>query len=286
MISPHALIAGFQKALDEKWGYIYGKTYELWSAAKQAAYAKDFADDPDRKLSVEYGGQWAGHYVTDCSGLFAKVFQDNGGRMYHGSNTMLDSWCVAKGKLAGGKRTDGQELLPGTAVFTEKGARHNHVGLYIGGGLVIEAAGARDGVITSKITNKKWKCWGELRGVNYARKADDDDGKKEGSVMFATVSGGNMGLPINMRAGKSASTALVEQIPQGSTVTVIDTGDEWMRCQYNGHTGYIKAEFVHPESGGDEPDAVVVRLTLSQAEALLPILDSAKDQIIAAVGRG
>ena len=40
---------------------------------------------------------------------------------------------------AGGKRTDGQPLKPGTAVFLTKGSDRHHVGLYVGDGKVIEA---------------------------------------------------------------------------------------------------------------------------------------------------
>ena len=167
MITTKSLIAGFQKALDDKTGYIYGIRWEKWTAAKQEAYVKKYANDSDRKLSCEIGGKWIGHYVTDCSGLFAKVFADNGGEMYHGSNTMWRNWCIDKGKLINGKRTDGKTLIPGTAVFTGTETQHNHVGLYIGDGWVIEAQGTRNGVVKSKVNLSKWTYWGELKGVDY-----------------------------------------------------------------------------------------------------------------------
>jgi len=89
--------------------------------------------------------------------------------MYHGSNTMWNKYCVSKGKLRGGKRTDGKELKPGTAVFVLKGeSDRSHVGLYVGDGKVIEASGTKSGVITTAITNKKWAEWGELKGVKYS----------------------------------------------------------------------------------------------------------------------
>lgn len=59
--------------------------------------------------------------------------------MYHGSNTMWNKYAAAKGSLQGGKRTDGQPLKPGTAVFLTKGSDRHHVGLYVGDGKVIEA---------------------------------------------------------------------------------------------------------------------------------------------------
>lgn len=159
MISANDLIAKFRYALDNKWGYIYGTAGILWTQAKQDATSNEQA----RK----YGQQWVGHYVADCSGLFSWAFKQLGGYMYHGSNTMYLSYCVNKGELKNGKRTDGGELLPGTAVFIWKpdDQKYGHVGLYIGNDTVIEAYGTTKGVITSKASNKKWTNWGWLKGV-------------------------------------------------------------------------------------------------------------------------
>lgn len=160
MISTSDLIAKFQYALDNHWGYIWGTAGVEWTAAKQAAAT--------REQTVKYGSRWIGHIVADCSGLFTWAFKQLGGTMYHGSNTMYKSWCVNKGKLSGGKRSDGGELLPGTAVFTGTEDDHGHVGLYIGNGTVIEAASTQQGVITSAVTKSKWTYWGELKGVSYS----------------------------------------------------------------------------------------------------------------------
>jgi hypothetical protein len=163
------LVAKFQQALNEKWGYIWGKTHEWWTREKQDGYKRAYKDDPDRKMSCEYGDKWIDHYVTDCSGLFSWAFSALGGKMYHGSNTMWNSWCTAKGKLSGGKRSDGKPLKPGTAVFVVNSeGRRSHVGLFIGDGWVIEAQGAKTGVIKSKVNLKKWVEWGELKGVDYS----------------------------------------------------------------------------------------------------------------------
>lgn len=168
VISTDALIAKFRQALADGWGYIWGTSGDLWTAAKQANIEK--TTDADREGSRIYGGQWIGHYVADCSGLFSWAFKQLGSYMYHGSDTMYRKYCTNKGELAKGARTDGQGLKPGTAVFVwkESKGKYTHVGLYIGDGLVIEAAGARQGVISGKVTNKKWTHWGELKNVDYS----------------------------------------------------------------------------------------------------------------------
>lgn len=164
MIKAMDIVALFQKALSEKWGYIYGQSGSLWTAARQKAAT--------REQTVKWGSKWIGHYVSDCSGLFSWAFKKLGGYMYHGSNTMYKKYMTAKGNLVKGKRDDGKELKPGTAVFKVNGTNYHHVGLYIGNGTVIEAKGTYYGVVTSAVST--WHAWGEMKGVDYGDAADPD----------------------------------------------------------------------------------------------------------------
>ena len=165
MTSTQQLTDRFRQALTEKWGYIWGTAGEQWTAAKQKELEK--TTDADRAQGRAYGSKWIGHKVADCSGLFSWAFKQLGGYMYHGSDTMFRKYCVNKGELRKGKRTDCGTLKPGTAVFVWNGKKYSHVGLYIGGETVIEAMGTINGVTTSKVTAGKWTHWGELTGVLY-----------------------------------------------------------------------------------------------------------------------
>lgn len=193
MIATADLVEKFRYALEKDWGYIWGTAGLEWTAAKQAQIEK--TTDADREGSRKYGKQWIGHMVADCSGLFSWAFKQLGGKMYHGSDTMYRSWCDRKGELKSGKRTDGEGLKPGTAVFVWKEAKkkYTHVGLFVGNGLVIEASGAKDGVISSKVTHKKWTNWGELKGVDYERKAPDPQPEPEPEDEYPTIRRGSTG---------------------------------------------------------------------------------------------
>ena len=165
MIEANDLVGKFQYALDNDWGYIWGTAGVEWTAKKQAQLEK--TTDEKRANSRKYGKQWIGHYVSDCSGMFCWAFKAFGLPMSHISSNIYKSYCTAnKGQLT----ADLKQTIPaGCAVFTGQTAgNHPHVGLYIGGGEVIEAAGAKSGVIKSKITDKKWTFYGQLKDVNYA----------------------------------------------------------------------------------------------------------------------
>ena len=165
MIAAEALIAKFRQALEGKWGYIWGTAGEAWTEAKQKELEK--TTDSGRAQGRKYGSKWIGHTVADCSGLFSWAFKQLGGDMYHGSDTMYRKYCVNKGELSKGKRTDRGTLKPGTAVFVWNGSCYSHVGLYAGGGIVIEAMGTIKGVTTTKVSAGKWTHWGELAGIDY-----------------------------------------------------------------------------------------------------------------------
>jgi hypothetical protein len=182
MIRASDLVAKFQYALDNRWGYIWGAAGILWTSAKQkqkidymvSKYGTSWKTNSEAKndnyyYSAKDGTKWINHYVADCSGLFAWAFKQLGGAIAHGSNSIWDRYCSSKGKLKDGRRTDGQPLLPGTAFFVYKAEKDNrsHIGLYIGNGLVIEAAGTNDGVITSSVAKSKWAEWGQLKDVSY-----------------------------------------------------------------------------------------------------------------------
>ena len=193
VISTEALIAKFQFALDNNWGYIWGTAGVMWTAAKQKQLEE--TTDANRESGRKYGSKWIGHTVADCSGLFAWAFKLLGGYMYHGSNTMWDKYCTSKGELIKGKRDDGKELKPGTAIFTHntKTGKRGHVGLYIGDGWVIEASGTINGVIKSKITISKWVEWGELKGVDYDNATADIITDPEEHTTYGTIRKGDKG---------------------------------------------------------------------------------------------
>ncbi|HBS60937.1 MAG TPA: hypothetical protein DEA44_16945 [Firmicutes bacterium] len=51
---------------------------------------------------------------------------------------------------------------PGVIVW-----KKGHIGVYIGGGLVVEARGVKFGVVVSALSSQRWTNWGYLKDVEY-----------------------------------------------------------------------------------------------------------------------
>ena len=163
MITANDLIAQCEIPLEEKWGYIWGASGQTWTQANQ-----DAATDATIR---EYGQQWVGRRVCDCSGLIYWAMGQLGGSVHHGSNSIwnYDVVNATKGELKDGKRTDGKAIRPGSCVFLTTNqdghkSRH-HVGLYIGSNMCVEAKGTRSGVVASALSH--WDEVAELKDVSY-----------------------------------------------------------------------------------------------------------------------
>lgn len=116
MIHYQDLIRLFEKALNEKWGYVWGGAGSTWTQSKQnnaeAEYQKAVANNDKKgidrwEMTAKYASKWIGKRVADCSGLFSWAFEQLKGYMPHGSNSMWKGYMVNKGTLNAGKRTDG-----------------------------------------------------------------------------------------------------------------------------------------------------------------------------------
>ncbi|MBR4760824.1 MAG: C40 family peptidase [Lachnospiraceae bacterium] len=93
-------------------------------------YAKKFVGNPY---------VWGGTSLTkgaDCSGFVMSVFAKYGISLPHSSRAQAN--C--------GKKVSMAEAKPGDLVFYAKGKRINHVGIYIGGGQIVNASSPKTGI--------------------------------------------------------------------------------------------------------------------------------------------
>lgn len=147
--------------------YWYGTYGQILNSAiwrdNAKRYPRYYTDK--RKETARARGDY-GKKGHDCSGLIKGALwtypqKPNMPAKYTASedmdaNTMMKQ-CTESGSIA---------TIPeiaGLAVW-----KNNHIGIYIGGGKVIEAKGFDFGVIESKLTDTKWTKWGKLAFVEYA----------------------------------------------------------------------------------------------------------------------
>ena len=88
---------------------------------------------PASVVSAAYNYIGTPFSVLDCSGLTSAAYADCGYSIYHQSGVQYNT-VVSKGNLVGAGG-----LVPGNLVFYARGGAIYHVGIYIGGGYIIDS---------------------------------------------------------------------------------------------------------------------------------------------------
>lgn len=146
------------------WGYVlctYGQVLSRsMFEAKLAQYPDDIEPYKDFILS-----HWLGKRTADCIGLIKGYcwFNPDSDTIGYATNGMPDisteqiySWASQKGSMSS------MPEVPGIILW-----KKGHVGIYIGGGYVIEALGTRYGVIRRSVSSGGWTHWLMLPCIEY-----------------------------------------------------------------------------------------------------------------------
>ena len=248
IVTAKAFIEQILIPLREGWGYIYGYAGVTWTAELQDKIER--TTDANRAASRQYGSQWIGRKVTDCSGLIRWALRQLGSDIIHQARYQYTDQSARKGKLVDGRREDGQPILPGTCVFLQGNQeRIHHVGVYVGGGICVEAKGARYGVVTSKLDH--WDHWGELKMVDYtdAEKIEEEpapeipDREEKRDVLYHAVVN-NPGKWLNVRSGPSTSYSTLFRLEKGDAVDVLAEDNGWDQVRFGSRVGWASAEYL------------------------------------------
>lgn len=242
MIRANALIALFERMLDEHWAY-------EWGAAREGC--------------------------VDCSGAFVWAYRQLGATIEHGSNSIAhlrvgEYVPVAKAKPGyavfklrawrddsdnGGNRWFGQQ--PGDVY---------HIGLMGDDGKVLNAQSTKTGFVTSP-ASQNWAFAAPLKAVSYS------DNTEGGETMFgnATVKTQKAGSYVNLREGASTRAAVIGKVYDGERVNVLrEAGAGWIYGKTQAGTeGYMSADYIvedapgadDVEDGGGEEIASTTTLT-------------------------
>lgn len=127
-----------------------------------------------------------GYLWCDCPEDTTPVYNEAQDKSANGMHTA----CKTKGEMAT------MPDVPGVLVFY-----NNHVGVYIGGGEVIEARGRRYGVVKTKLAERPWKNWGYCPYVTYEASVQ----KTEGTM-----------LPVLKRGAKGESVRAMQHLLVGN----------------------------------------------------------------------
>lgn len=152
------------KAGGNRHGYVYGGQGEKYSEALALEWVRRGRSIPPRRRAKETKkhyftvscSKWYGYTVEDCSGMIINAMRTVIPKYRDNTANGLMNGCKKWGKIAAIPE------VPGLCVW-----KSGHIGIYIGGGWVIECRGTDYGTVCSRLESQKWKKWGYLADVDY-----------------------------------------------------------------------------------------------------------------------
>ena len=220
----------------------------------------------------------------DCSGLFVKAFRDQGGSIYHGSNTIYRKYCSEKGKL-----TNVSQLKRGMAVFkwnpntpekfNDGLGDFQHIGLVTSvNPLRIVHASSAVGCVTTDEKLGKWAYWGWLKDVDRTDglpliPTEPTEGDEDPMAEFATVIA-DSGSTVNMRTKAKSTAALVERVPLGARVEVLGTCGSWTKVKFGSRTGYMMTKFLIAEDDQEPDEDLTLEERVTRLEKRVAMLEA------------
>ena len=158
------LVAYVIHAWESGWGYVWG-TYGC--VLTEGLFEAKLAQYPEGVGSYEscIRSNWLGARTADCVGLIK-------GYSWLDTETLSIGYCTNdmpditanqmyySASVSG--TIDTMPDTPGLAVWHD-----GHIGVYIGGGYVIEAMGTRYGVVKTELEGRGWTHWLQIEHINY-----------------------------------------------------------------------------------------------------------------------
>lgn len=159
------------QAWENNWGYVWG-TYGNVLTESLFEYKKDQYPDGVGNHADFIEDNWLGRRTADCIGLIKgyawlnatdmTIGYAKNGMPDYGADQMYQSAKDAGTLNADYGSMDTMPEITGLMLWKE-----GHVGVYIGGGYVIEAMGTKKGVVKTELEGRGWQGWCKLPYIDY-----------------------------------------------------------------------------------------------------------------------
>lgn len=151
-------------AWESGWGYVWGTYGNVLTESLLAYKVSQYPDGVGNHENF-IRAHWLGGRTTDCVGLIKGYSWLSPETMTidYGTHVMPD---IGANQMYYTARESGpistMPDIPGLAVWHE-----GHIGVYIGGGQVIEAMGTKNGVVKTELAKRNWTHWLKIPYINY-----------------------------------------------------------------------------------------------------------------------
>lgn len=163
MMTNYELVEFCEKALEEKWGYVWGTFGQILTPSRFRQKLRQYPINAGIYESF-IRSNWLGKQTVDCVGLIKGALWNVNGKIKYSPSTDINAndmilRCAESGPI------DSIPNIPGLLVW-----KRGHIGVYVGDGQVIEAHGTKHGVIKTPVIGEGatgWTKWGKSKYFDY-----------------------------------------------------------------------------------------------------------------------
>lgn len=215
-------------------GYCYGASGEVCSESNRTKWAQWNPSQASNLLGVCQ--KWDGKRVWDCSGLFRGAWRSLASYRSGGATTIYRERGQEKGIIAT------MPDVPGIAVLRGDAKTKEHIGLYVGNGMVVDARGSKKGVLHAPISAYPggWTHWLHFDEVEYAGSTPEE--KPIHLPQKARVTGVRIGL--NLRTSNRIEKNTILLIPEGAVVEFLWEEGDFALVRYQEEVGYVSRRYL------------------------------------------
>ena len=160
----HDLAVFAIQAWENNWGYVWGTFGNVLTSSLLYYKIEQYPEGVGNYESF-IRENWLGRRTVDCVGLIKAYgwYNPDTGMMDYASNGMSDLGADQMFYAASVSGSiDTMPEIEGLAVW-----KSGHIGVYIGGGYVIEAMGTMYGVVRTEVAGRGWEGWCKIPFISY-----------------------------------------------------------------------------------------------------------------------
>lgn len=226
---------------------------------------RDAIAESRRHIGTPYGNRPG---ELDCINLIKLVIRNAAGGVKDyttaGTNSLWKSYDMAKKYRDLTWRQEGiANARAGMIAFKASGENYHHAGIVTEAGTVVHASSVYGETVETPLT--KAEGWTHLAVHRHIAVKEEKTMVKE--TLFKAVVDTAKG-PLNMRELPAGNAMVIEKIPKGETVEVLEkTNMEWWEVRYKGEVGYCSEEYlsriVEPETGETAAEEAIVQIVIT-----------------------
>lgn len=157
------LVEYAKKALNEKWGYVWGTYGQVLTPSLLQSKINQYPSQVGNYQNT-IRQKWLNKKTADCIGLIKAYMWDKNGKITYNPSTDVNTGMMYnRAKEKGSINT--MPEIPGIAIY-----KQGHIGVYVGDGQVIEAHNTSKGVIKTPLKgagSTAWTHWLKVPYIEY-----------------------------------------------------------------------------------------------------------------------